>query len=32
MGAASWAVSRVAKANRGQAVLLYAAQLAFNVS
>lgn len=32
MGAASWAVSRVAKANRGAAVALYAAQLAFNVS
>jgi hypothetical protein len=32
MGAASWAVSRATKANRGAAVTLYAAQLAFNVS
>lgn len=31
MGAASWAVSRAAKANKGAAVALYAAQLAFNV-
>jgi len=31
MGAASWAVSRVASANKGAAVALYAAQLAFNV-